>query len=172
MRGSDAKVSPNDDPMVWPEEKASEDLYDQDYCSILSQNLSSASFMAGREHLCPLPIQATNRLLCDFVPYGDNKGQFDHADLPFDDAQIPQLKTDFTSQDKALFRLWEKECIPEYLKSSVLGGSMAHNMGKVPDEIYKATESSACSFIRAILFMKKPLSDENRRMLEKDMKAV
>ena len=94
------------------------------------------------------------RLLCDYVPYGDKKGQFDHADLQFDDrdAQIPQLKTDFTSHDKALFRLWEEACIPEYLKSSVLGGGVAHNMGKIPDGIYQVAESSAWHCARAPLF--------------------
>ena len=170
MRGSDAKVSPNDVPMVWPDVRDGEDIYEGDYCKILAQHLSN--FMAGREHLFPLPFQAITRLLCDYVPYGDKKGQFDHANLPFDDAQIPQLRTDFTTQDKSLFRLWEQSGIPEYLKSAVLGGGVIHNMGKTPKEVYNVTESSACSFTRAILLVRKPLSSEHRRLLDNDMKSI
>ena len=48
MRGSDAKVSPNDEPMVWPDAKDGEDIREEDYCTILARPLSS--FMAGREH--------------------------------------------------------------------------------------------------------------------------
>ena len=54
MRDSDAKVSPNDVPMVWPDDKDGEDNYTADYCQLLTHQL--VIFMAGREHLFPLPF--------------------------------------------------------------------------------------------------------------------
>ena len=143
LRGSDARPTPNSEPMVWPMYNDGGDIRQEDYCTKLARLLSS--FMAGREHLFPLPFQAINRLIYDYIPYGDNKSQFDHADLPFDDHQIPNLRADFEAQDKALFRLWETFCIPEYIKSMVLGGGIKHNMGAVPKEIYKVVPVSACS---------------------------
>ena len=170
MRGGDAKVSPNDDRMVWLDANDGEDIREEDCCTILARHLSS--FMAGREHLFPLPCQAITRLLCDYIPYGDKKGQYDHADLPFDDAQVPSLRVDFETQDKALYRLWEKNGIPEYLKSMVLGGIIKHNMGTEPGEVYNVTALSACSFIRAILLVRKPLTTEHKRLLDNDMKGI
>ena len=170
MRGSDAKGSPNAEPMVWPESTDGEDIRQEDYCTVLSRHLSS--FMAGREHLFPLPFQAMTRLLYDYIPYGDTKGQYDHADLPFDDVQIPSLRIDFELQDKGLYRLWEKFGIPDYLKSMVLGGSIKQNMGAELEEVYNVTPLSACSFIRAILLVRRPLTTEHRRLLDNDMKGI
>ena len=45
-------------------------------------------------------------------------------------------------------------------------------MGKDPGEVYEVTASSACSFIRAILLVRKPVSNEHRRLLDNDMKSI
>ena len=170
MRGSDAKPTANTDPMVWPMYNDGEDIRQEDFCTKLARLLSS--FMAGREHLFPLPFQAINRLIYDYIPYGDNKSQFDHADLPFDDHQVPNLRADFEEQDRLLYRLWETSGIPRYIKSMVQGGGVKHNMGAVPEEVYNVAPVSACSLIRAILLVRRPLSDDQKRLLDNDVKGI
>jgi len=170
MRGTDAVVKTNTDPMVWPMFDDGEAIREEDFCTKLARLL--ASFMAGREHLFPLPFQAIKRLIHDYIPYGDNKSQFDHADLPFDDSQVPNLRSDFKDQDRLLYRVWETSVIPRYIEVMVQGGAVTHDMGASPEEVYTLDQVSACSLIRAILLVKRPLSEDQKRSLDNDVKGI
>ena len=75
---------------------------------------------------------------------GDNRHQFDTADLMFDDTTIPEMRKDFIKQDKALFKmLMAKLPVDHPLKSRFMEGLCIHNMGTKVGETYKVIPNSA-----------------------------
>ena len=150
--------------MEWPD--PAEDVQ----CAQLEKNW--ILFTLGKEDKFDVVFQAIRWLFVDCIPSGDNKHQFDAADLVFDDTNAPEMRKTFIKQDKALYKLL-MDGLPDdgpgaNLKSRFLGGVAMHHMGKTSNERYKIIPNSACSFIRAILLMDKPLKPAFKKELERD----
>ena len=104
---------------------------------------------------------------------GDNRHQFDTADLVFDDTKTPEMRIEFTKQDGALFKLLMADLPDDHsLRSRFMGGVATHHMGSTANERYRVIPNSACSLIRAILLMDKPLLPSFKKTLERDANAM
>ena len=104
---------------------------------------------------------------------GDNRHQVDTANLVFDDTNTPEMRTEFTKQDAALFKLLMADLPDDHkLRSRFMGGVATHHIGSTANERYRGIPNSACSFIRAILLMDKPLLPSFKKTLERDAKGI
>ena len=150
--------------MEWPEG-------DDVQCSQLEANWNS--FTKGKADQYDLVFQGITRLFVDYIPMGDNRHQFDTADLVFDDTNAPEMTAQFAKQDGALFKLLMADLPGDHsLRSRFMGGVAIHHMGSTASERYRVLPSSACSLIRAILLMDKPLLPSFQKTLERDANAM
>ena len=104
--------------MEWPEG-------DDVWCAQLESNW--ISFTKGKEDQFDLVFQGITRLFVDYIPMGDNRHQFDTADLAFDDTKAPEMKAQFAKQDGALFKLLMADLPGDHsLRSRFMGGVAIH----------------------------------------------